>query len=50
MKLLCHCFHFSYADIEQDIMAHGRSLLLEKILAAKKKGQCQCVVKNPTGK
>jgi len=49
-ELICHCFGHSRRDIEQDALEHGRSLILEAILAAKQTGGCHCAEKNPSGR
>lgn len=46
---ICYCFGYTRSDIEQDLRRHGRSLILEKIMDAKRLGGCQCAVKNPKG-
>jgi len=46
-RLVCYCFGYSREDIEKEYLATGRSVILEKILAAKKSGVCECGVKNP---
>ena len=48
--LICYCFDYSAEDIKQDYVKNGRSLIVEKISAEKKFGNCQCAVKNPKGK
>jgi hypothetical protein len=49
-EIVCYCFNYTVADIEQDVQDHqGNSLILDKIMAAKKDGACQCAVKNPKG-
>jgi hypothetical protein len=48
--LVCHCFGYTRGDIERDALAHGRSTILEGIVAEKAAGGCQCAVKNPTGR
>ncbi len=48
-ELVCHCFGYTVRDIEQDLAAHGRSTLIERIKATLKAGESQCAVKNPTG-
>ncbi|UCG05353.1 MAG: hypothetical protein JSV83_15720 [Desulfobacterales bacterium] len=48
--LVCYCFEYSRKDIEDDLRKNGRSLIMEKIQAEKKRGSCQCAVKNPKGK
>lgn len=49
-ELICFCFNYTRGDLEQDLLANGRSLILEKIAAEKKLGSCQCAVKNPKGR
>ena len=46
--LICYCFEYTSDDIRQDFIKHGRSIIMEKIKAAK--GSCQCTTKNPKGK
>jgi len=48
--LVCYCFEYSRIDIEDDLRRNGRSLIMEKIQAEKKLGNCQCAVKNPKRK
>jgi hypothetical protein len=47
--IICYCFNHTRADIERDYRQNGRSLILEKIIAAKRLGACQCATKNPKG-
>lgn len=49
-ELVCYCFGHSRADIVQDVEQHGRSTILERIMAEKSKGDCQCQTKNPKGR
>ena len=47
-KTICYCFNFGEDDIRTDVERNkGRSLILEKIVAEKQKGVCQCVTKHP---
>jgi hypothetical protein len=48
-ELICYCFNHTRSDIEQDLARNGRSLILEKIIDAKRLGACQCAAKNPKG-
>ncbi len=47
---VCYCFSHTAEDIEQDIIDHGKSLIMEKIIAEKKADGCQCQTKNPKGR
>jgi cation transport ATPase len=48
--LICYCFGYTKADIAQDFIANGRSLIIEKIAAEKNAGACDCANKNPKGR
>ena len=48
--LVCYCFGYTAEDIRQDIIHNGRSLIMEKIQAAKQFAGCQCAAKNPKGR
>ena len=49
-KQICFCFGYSEADLEQDVREHRKSLIMEKIMAQKKDGGCQCETLNPKGR
>jgi hypothetical protein len=49
-NLICYCSEYSVEDIKQDYIKNGRSLIVERILAEKNFGNCQCATKNPKGK
>lgn len=49
-NLICYCFHYTDEDIENDMKAHGRSVIMEKIMAEKKAGRCRCNTTNPKGR
>ncbi len=44
---ICYCFGYTVADLEKDVEEHGRSTIMERIMAEKKAGACQCMEKNP---
>jgi len=48
--LICYCFGYTEEDIEGDARAHGRSTIMERIMAEKKGGRCRCAEKNPKGR
>jgi hypothetical protein len=50
IDLVCYCYEYSREDIEQDVLNNGRSLIVEKIMTAKRLGGCQCTTKNPQGR
>lgn len=49
-KQICYCFNYTAGDIRQDVLTHGRSTIMERILVAKAAGACQCAAKNPKGR
>ena len=48
--LICYCFGYKKEDIKQDFIRNGRSIIMEKIMAEKKSGGCDCAKKNPKGR
>ena len=48
--LVCYCFQYTKKNIEDDYFKNGRSMILEKIIAEKKIGGCDCAEKNPKGR
>lgn len=57
-EIICFCFGYSAADIEQDMAQNGAeagalsggSAIMERIIAQRAAGRCQCVSKNPKGR
>ena len=47
---VCYCFAYTRHDIEDDLKQNGRSMIMEKIQAEKKFGNCRCAEKNPKGR
>ena len=47
---ICYCFGYRAGDIEADVLKNGRSLIMERIMAEKKDGGCDCAIKNPRGR
>ncbi|MFC1823574.1 hypothetical protein ACFL9T_12760 [Thermodesulfobacteriota bacterium] len=45
--LICYCFGHTAEDIRKDVEENGHSLIMEKIMAEKKKGGCDCPAKSP---
>jgi hypothetical protein len=64
-RLICYCFGYTEEDLYKDVLgrsssipgasdtgpslACGRSLIMERILAEKKDGNCRCAETNPSG-
>jgi hypothetical protein len=48
--LICYCLEHTRRDIEADFLENGRSLIMERIAAEKKRGACQCASLNPKGR
>lgn len=49
-KLVCYCFGYTAEDIIADMKKHGRSKIMEMIVAEKKAGSCRCSSLNPKGR
>jgi hypothetical protein len=48
---ICYCFGYSEEDITRDVLENkGRSLIMERILAEKKGGGCNCGTNHPLGR
>jgi hypothetical protein len=48
-KYICHCFKYTREALEEDARKHGRSTIMEEIMAASRDGVCNCINNNPTG-
>ncbi|NQU04170.1 MAG: hypothetical protein HQ589_08490 [Syntrophaceae bacterium] len=45
---ICYCFEYTESDIKREVFRNkGRSPLMERIIEARKKGNCQCDIKHP---
>ncbi len=49
-EMICYCHKFTTADLEQDVEEHGRSTIMERIIAESKAGNCNCATNNPKGR
>jgi hypothetical protein len=50
-EIICYCFSYTDEDVANDVKAHnGRSLIMERIMAEKKSGNCRCGETNPKGR
>lgn len=48
--LVCYCFQYTKKQIEDDYIDKGQSMILERIMAEKKAGGCDCAHRNPKGR
>ncbi len=48
--LVCYCFGHTVEDIRKDVEEKGHSTIMEKILAEKREGGCNCAETNPKGR
>jgi hypothetical protein len=46
-ETVCYCFGYTEEDIKKDYIDNGRSIILERIIEEKKKGNCRCEKTNP---
>ncbi len=44
---ICYCHNYTVGDLEDDALAHGRSLIMELIMAESRAGNCDCEKNNP---
>ncbi|MCF6188010.1 MAG: hypothetical protein L3J49_11140 [Desulfobulbaceae bacterium] len=49
-EMICYCHKFTATDLEQDVQEHGRSTIMERIVAESKAGNCNCATNNPKGR
>lgn len=49
-SLICYCFGYTVSDIERDVLANGKSTIIDRIMSEKKADGCQCATKNPKGR
>ncbi|MDQ1239120.1 MAG: hypothetical protein QG577_1305 [Thermodesulfobacteriota bacterium] len=49
-QLICYCFGYTKRDLEEDFRNNGSSSIMERIMAEKRFGGCQCASKNPSGR
>jgi len=45
---ICYCFNYGEEEIWQDVYSNsGESIILNKIISAKRQNSCECVTKHP---
>ncbi|MBW1774854.1 MAG: (2Fe-2S)-binding protein [Deltaproteobacteria bacterium] len=49
-QVICYCFGYTAKEIANEVKETGRSHIMEKIMAEKKSGGCDCATKNPKGR
>jgi len=49
-EYICYCFRYTKKDIEHDFADHGRSTIMERIMAESRDGNCNCAANNPKGR
>ncbi len=49
-EYICYCFKHSRQALVEDARKHGRSTILEQIIADSKAGKCNCKATNPKGR
>ncbi|AGF77634.1 hypothetical protein UWK_01062 [Desulfocapsa sulfexigens DSM 10523] len=48
--LICYCHNHTADALEKDVLVHGKSTILEQIIAESKAGNCNCETNNPQGR
>jgi len=48
--MICYCHGYTASALEEDVRKHGRSTIMEKIIAESKAGNCDCAKNNPKGR
>ena len=49
-EMICYCYNHTASDLEKDVLEHGRSIIMEQIIAESKAGNCNCETNNPKGR
>ncbi len=49
-EYICYCFKHSKEALVEDATRHGRSTIMEQIIADSKAGNCNCKTNNPKGR
>jgi hypothetical protein len=49
-ETICYCFNYTEDDLEKDVVEHGHSTIMERIIAESKAGACSCETNNPKGR
>jgi len=49
-KMICYCYKHTVDAVERDVLEHGRSTIMEQIIAESKAGNCNCKTNNPQGR
>jgi len=49
-EIICYCHNHTAGDLKEDVILHGRSTLMEQIIAESKAGNCDCKSNNPKGR
>jgi len=47
---ICYCFDYTDEDIARDVLSHGESLIMARIVGEKRAGGCRCAETNPKGR
>jgi len=49
-EMVCYCHSYTAGDLEKDVVQHGRSTVMDRIIAESKAGNCNCEINNPKGR
>ena len=49
-ETICYCHNHTAGDLEKDVIEHGRSTIMEQIIAESKAGNCSRETNNPKGR
>jgi hypothetical protein len=49
-EYICYCFKYCKESLEEDVREHGRSTIMEQIIADSRIGNCNCKENNPKGR
>ena len=49
-EYICYCFKHTKEDLEEDVLVHGKSTIIEQIISNSRANKCNCKENNPAGK
>ncbi len=49
-QIICYCHNHTAEDLKKDAIEHGKSVIMEQIIAESKAGNCNCATNNPKGR
>ena len=49
-EMICYCHHHTASELKKNVLEHGKSTIMEQIMAESKADNCNCETNNPKGR